>query len=497
MTIDIYSYKDILFKIVQNPDNINKQSKNELINIPQKIKEFYQDATERSSSGLEGLKAKKDALLSSLYYSYIALHCLNPSANERQQIQTQVLEMIQNYGGNVEDFEKQYDDLVIKFNTSFLDAKKQHLEITDKDKINHKFCVILADILQIPLNDKEKNGEGPLPARIPTTEDAIAYNKIALTLNRQAELSRVRKYHKLLHSTFLSDSELIKQDSDMGVVMSQYEKVMEHDFSHLSADEIEHLQLLIKHYARNIGLNLTMTKEIEQYPLIGVDVISFGSLESKWPDYELKFLFMLNVIKYDLLTALFKLFHRPTDFHEQLYSAYEKIDLIGTRLALYANANPSVEDWEKSLATELCINSFNKFVEVTNSQKVGQEPWIFDFIDQKKISPFYDNLLLEIENDKKKISIFLKLQKELSTCKNEKKSKGLSQKLLPLNDFLLEKFQTTDPQALKQILGQLSFNKSILQFIIDGIDPISHKKSKSMIGSGKWWSFGHRVIKFD
>ena len=503
---------------LKKSDTIKENSKTEIEGIPDKIKQLYQQEIRHSSSGLENIKATKEALLSSLYYSYIALHCLQPDPAKQQQIHHQVMEMVKSYGGNLSEFETQYEDLVSKYNTSFLEAQKKHRELTEKDKSNLKFCIILADLLQIPLNEKEIAGKFPLPTRIITGEEALAFNRAALTLNRNAELQRVKKYKELLYATFVADAELIKSTPAVLKIIEQYETVIKQDFPPHSEQDIEYLKFVIKHHARNIGINLKDLKADDNYPLLGISDINLDDCQWKRPDYELKFLFTLNALYGDLMTALIKIsHHRINPDITQIKPDWDTVDAIeriGDRLALYFFASPSIEEWERALAAGLGINASKKFLELSHAQKIGEAPWIFEITDQNKIkpSPFYDNLMLEIKNDLNGLSQYFKLQKELKESHNKKKMPKIEDKLLHSQEILFAKFHVTKPEELEYIQRELTAQDRIFHFIIDGVELFSQKNLPDIIldkipwlsqkkidesgrwRSGKWHGFVIRHI---
>jgi hypothetical protein len=479
MNINLSSYKESLQDIVMKSDT-NKLSKTEIEKIPNRIAQLYQQETKNSSSGLELIKAKKEALLSSIYYSHIALRYLSPNQSTQEHIHSQVMEMVTSYGGDLKDFELQYDQLVSKYNSAFLEAKKHQQELADKDKTDFKFCLVLADLLQIPLNEDERKGKFPLPTRIATGKEAIAYNKAAIRLNRNTELKRVEKYKELLRSTFVADSELLKSVPEVRRMVEKYEDRIKEDYESLSEQDLEYLKFLVKHHARNIGLNLNDLQSDEDYPVFGVSEINLDHLKWDKP-YELKFLFTLNALYCDLMIATIKISHHQTQTSD--FSTLSAIERLGDRLAVYFRAaSPSIEDWENALAAGLCVNSTHNFLDLDHTQKIGENPWIFEFTDQSKIkpSPFYENLLSEIKTNLKELDQYFDLQKTLAACQNESQ------------DRLLAEFHTSKPQELKNIQMELIGQQKTFRFIMDGID-ITGKKYQDGIGSGKWYRFSNRI----
>ena len=250
---NISSCKEYLFNLVlEDKKDLSKKS---IEKFPAIIQQLFEAEVGKGQSGLKALKAKKDALLSSLYYSNIALNSLNIDPSRRSEIFTEIEEMITKYDGDFSEFERQYDELVTKYNNACLDCLKEHKEMTEHDRRNLKFCIILGDLLNIPLNDNQKQGKEPLLTRIPTGEEAIAYNKAALKINRQIELRRIEEFKNIMND-LLSSPELVKSSPEFSGVKSDYETIMKKDYPTRSKEDLNHLHLLAEYHARNLGLDI-------------------------------------------------------------------------------------------------------------------------------------------------------------------------------------------------------------------------------------------------
>lgn len=504
---NISSYKHYLLEIVENK-NSKEILKNEIDAIPSHIFELYKIDSERTSSGLEGLKVSKDALLSSLYYSYIAFSHLNFNSSQQQEVLEQVKSMISAFGCDVSQFEKQYDQLVVEFNDELIIARKNNRELNEKGKRNLKLCVLMADLLQIELQKDEREGHFPLPTRFATEKDVLEYNKAALRINRQLELNQIIKYKNLLKKVFVKDSELLQSSPHVDRVVRDYERLTRMDYSIIPETELEVLRLVAKHHARNLGLKLNSIDTNDNFPIIGLDKLDIKDVTWKKPEYELTYLFLLNVLKCDLLTTLINLTrghenNRINGGAEKFYIAeknrikQEKLIEMGVRLEIYFDISPSVEDWEKSLAVNLSLNSCHHFLHVEHDQKIGERPWLFDF-SSDKMPLFYEKFHHDLTRNLKELSLNKELRSKLSECKNNKNKQILLEKLAQSNASLEKKFLTSDPKELEKIESDLIGQTELLNYIFKGITPFTHEKSqiKNLPNYHKWISFNWRDERY-
>ncbi len=491
---DISSCKEYLLNLVfEDKKNLSQKS---IETIPSIIQRLFEAEVGKGHSGLKVLKAKKDALLSSLYYSNIALNALNVDPLKRSEVFTKINEMITKYDGDFSEFERQYDELVPKYNKACLECLKEHKEMTELDRKHLKFCIILGDLLKISLNDNQRQGKEPLPTRIPMGEEAIAYNKAALKINRQIELKRIEEYKKMTNDLFLSSPELVKSSPEFSSVELGYETIMKKDYLARSNEDLEHLHLLAEHHARNLGLDIAKVSDNEELPLIGVDELNLPSMKWKEPDYELRYRFLIDVLKCDLLTCLKKTtINRDS---KQSSDEISKLAKIGRRFELYFSKLKDMEDWENVLAAGLSINAHYKYLNLDHSQKIGEDPWIFDF-NKQSTYPIYNNFLLEIKTDMDEIDRHLQLQTQLIKYKNDpKKIQNLKFQIENSNKSLRKKFQTVDTKELMNIKVKLSQQIQICHYILEGTDKYI-KNFKFDEESGNAWAFVHRGenVQFD
>ena len=235
----------------------------------------------------------------------------------------------------------------------------------------------------------------------------------------------------------------------------------------------------------------------EELPLLGVDELNLPSMKWEELDYEIRYRFLIDVLKCDLLTCLKKMTigNRNT---KQNFDAIKEMAKIGRRFELYfPHLKGNMEDWENVLAAGLSINAQCKYLNLEHSQKIGEEPWIFDF-NKHSTSLIYKNFLLEIKTDIDEIDRNLQLQTQLTKYKNDRKKKqNLKLQIESSNKALRRKFQTVDPEELMIIKMELSQQIKTCHYILEGTH--TQKKFEYNEESGKVWAFVHRGedVQFD